>query len=57
MSARIGRPIIGEKKEIDLKVRIGKETNEKLLKYCQEHNQKRAEVVREAIIEKLAKEK
>ena len=57
MSPRTGRPVIGEKKEIDLKVRIGKETNERLLAYCKAHRQKRAEVIREAIAEKLDKEK
>ena len=31
MSPKIGRPIIGKKKDIDLKVRVDRETNEKHL--------------------------
>lgn len=57
MSPRTGRPVIGEKKEIDIKVRIGAALNERLNEYCKKHSQKRAEVIREAIIEKLDKEK
>ena len=57
MSPRTGRPVIGEKKEVDLKVRISASVNQRLLAYSKEHGQTRAEVVREAITEKLDKEK
>lgn len=45
----MGRPIIGEKKDIDIKVRIGKEKNSKLIEYCEENNITRAEAIRKAI--------
>lgn len=56
VSPRTGRPVIGEKKDVDLKIRISQSVNERLLAYCNKHGQKRAEVVREAITEKLDKE-
>lgn len=56
VSPRTGRPVIGERKDVDLKVRIGQSVNERLLAYCDKHGQTRAEVVREAITEKLDKE-
>lgn len=57
MSPRTGRPVVGEKKEVDLKVRISARENERLLAYSEKHGQTRAEVIREAIAEKLDKEK
>lgn len=56
MSPRTGRPIIGERKEVDIKVRIGEKENARLLEYCKRHNKQRAAVIREAIAEKLDKE-
>lgn len=49
MSPRTGRPIIGAKKDIDVKVRFDKETHDKLLKYCDEHNITRAEAIRKSV--------
>lgn len=57
MSPRTGRPVIGEKKDVDIKVRISQSENERLCVYCEKHGQTRAEVIREAIAEKLDKEK
>lgn len=53
MSPRTGRPIIGNPKEVDLKVRIDKDTNEKLKKYAESKKITRAAAVRLAIIEFL----
>ena len=49
MSPKTGRPIIGEKKDVDVKVRIDKKTNEKLLLYCEDNNISKAEAIRESI--------
>lgn len=54
-SKKIGRPIIGSLKNIDIKVRIDEETNRKLLDYCKESGITRAEAVRRAIAEMLKK--
>ncbi len=57
MSPRTGRPVVGEKKDVDLKVRISTKENERLIAYSKKRGMTRAEVVREAIAEKLGKEK
>ena len=57
MSPRTGRPVVGEKKDVDLKVRISTKENERLIAYSEKRGMTRAEVVREAIAEKLGKEK
>lgn len=49
MSPRTGRPIIGGKKDIDVKVRFDKETHERLLEYCEEHDITRTEAIREGV--------
>lgn len=54
-SKKIGRPIIGSLKNIDIKVRIDEETNKNLLKYCEENSITRAEAIRRAIAEMLKK--
>ena len=46
---RTGRPIIGNKKDVDLKVRIDDITHNKLLEYCELNHMKKAEVVRPLI--------
>ena len=56
MSPRTGRPIIGERKDVDIKVRISQRENQRLTAYCDKHNIKRAVAIREAIVEKLDKE-
>lgn len=47
---KMGRPVIGNPKTIDIKVRIDEETNQKLLKFCKEHGITRAESIRQAIL-------
>ena len=49
----MGRPILGERKNIILKVRIDETTNEKLLKYCKQSEKTIAGAVREALKEFL----
>ena len=56
MSPRSGRPIIGKLKNIDLKVRVDKETNELLEEYAKAKNMTKAAVVRLAI-DRFIKEK
>lgn len=51
MSSKVGRPIKGKLKNVDLKVRIDEETHIRLLEYCSENNITKAEVVRELIME------
>jgi len=50
MSPKIGRPVIGNPKNNDVKVRLDDETHEKLLLYCKNNNLKKAEVIRKAIV-------
>ncbi len=57
MSPRTGRPIIGAKKDIDVKVRFDKETNDKLLEYCKKNSVTRAEVIRQSVTLFLSEEK
>lgn len=49
MSPRTGRPIVGAKKDIDVKVRFDKETHDNLLKYCEEHSISRTEAIRKGV--------
>lgn len=49
MSPRTGRPVIGEPKTNDIKVRLDDTTHRKLLEYCKDNNTTKAEVVRKAI--------
>lgn len=49
MSPRTGRPVIGQPKINDIKVRLDNDTHEKLLKYCEEHGITKAEAVRQGI--------
>lgn len=57
MSAKIGRPVIGEAKSIDLKVRIDKTMNSKLVKYAEKHGVTKAEAVRQCITYTLENKK
>lgn len=52
---KMGRPVIGNPKTIDIKVRIDEETNQKLLKFCKEHGITRAESIRQAILNMVKK--
>lgn len=49
MSPRTGRPIVGEKKDIDVKVRFDKKTHERLMEYCEKNQTTRTEVIRESV--------
>lgn len=49
MSPRTGRPKVDNPKDVDVKVRIDKATNEQLLKYCKENKISRAEAIRQGI--------
>lgn len=49
MSPRTGRPVIGQPKTNDIKVRLDDDTHNKLLKYCEEHNITKAEAIRQGI--------
>lgn len=49
MSPRTGRPIIGAKKDIDVKVRFDKELHDALVQYCEQNNITRTQVIRESV--------
>ena len=49
MSPKMGRPVIGNPKTNDIKVRLDDETQNKLLKYCEEKGITKAEAIRQGI--------
>ena len=49
MSPRMGRPKSDNPKNIDIKVRIDEETNERLKRYAGKKNLTRTEVIRQGI--------
>ena len=49
VSPRTGRPVIGEPKTNDIKVRLDDTTHQKLLQYCKDNSLTKAEVIRKAI--------
>ena len=49
LSPRTGRPKSENPKDIDLKIRIDKETNQKILEYCKKHNITRVQAIRNGI--------
>lgn len=49
MSPRTGRPTVGGKKDIDVKVRFDKDTHDKLLSYCDKKGITRTEAIRQAV--------
>ena len=49
MSSKLGRPVIGNPKTNDVKVRLDDETHNKLLKYCEEKGITKAEAIRQGI--------
>lgn len=55
MSPRTGRPKLERPLNVDLKVRLDTETNEKLELYCKENGITRAEAIRRGIHLLLAK--
>ena len=52
---KMGRPVIGNPKNVDIKVRIDEETNGRILKFCKDHGITRAEFIRQAILKMLQK--
>ena len=57
MSPRTGRPIVGGKKEIEVKIRFDKETHDKLLKYCAKNGITRTEAIRSGVRLLVSEEK
>lgn len=57
MSPRTGRPIIGAKKDINVKVRFDKQTHEELLQYCEKHKITRTEAIRQGVKLLVSEEK
>ena len=46
---KMGRPLIGERKEHDTKVRLDETTHDKLIKYCKASGDTKAEAIRQAL--------
>jgi predicted DNA-binding protein len=49
MSPKTGRPVVGNPKVNDIKVRLDDETHEKLLEYCKENGITKAEAIRKGL--------
>ena len=49
MGSKMGRPVIGNLKNNDIKVRVDDETLKKLLEYCKEKEISKAEAIRQGI--------
>lgn len=49
MNARKGRPKVDKPKTIEIKARIDEDLNALLIKYCQENNLTRTDIVRKGI--------
>ena len=52
---KMGRPIIGKPKTVEIKTRIDEELNKNILSYCENKKITRSEFLRGAIEEKLKK--
>lgn len=46
---KMGRPIIGKPKTIDVKFRLDKQTHEKLIEYSKKTNISKSEAIRKAV--------
>lgn len=57
MSPRTGRPKADNPLSVDVKVRLDKETSDKLDTYCKDHNTTRAEAIRKGIYLLLSEQK
>ena len=55
--APMGRPKSDNPKDVDIKVRVDGETNQKLLEYCEQHGITRAEAIRQGIHLVIGKKK
>lgn len=49
MVSKMGRPIIGKPKTIDVKVRLDEDTHEKVLEYSEKHKITKSETIRRGI--------
>lgn len=49
MSSKRGRPLLGDLKNCDIKVRVDEKTNLKLIEYAKKHNITKAEAIRQSI--------
>lgn len=57
MSPRTGRPKVDNPKDVDVKVRFDKVTNERLIAYCKANEITRTEAIRRGVHLLLEKEK
>ena len=57
MNSRVGRQKVDNPKDIDVKVRIDRKTNEQLLSFCEKNKTTRTEAIRNGIIRLLSEEK
>lgn len=46
---KMGRPVVGERKSNDVKVRLDDTTHKLLLEYCKTHDITKAEAIRQGI--------
>jgi predicted transcriptional regulator len=53
MSPRTGRPKVDKPKDIRYSIRLDKELEEKLVKYCEVHKTSKGEVFRQALVQFL----
>lgn len=49
VASKMGRPIIGKPKTIDVKVRLDEDTHKKLLEYSEKHKITKSETIRRAL--------
>lgn len=49
MEVKKGRPVIGEPKNCNIKIRLDKTTYDKLLKYCTSSGDSKTEAIRQAL--------
>lgn len=52
---KMGRPVIGKPKTVEIKTRIDEELNKNILSHCENKKITRSDFLREAIEEKLKK--
>ncbi len=49
MVSKMGRPVIGKPKTIDVKVRLDEDTHKRVLEYSEEHKITKSEAIRRGI--------
>lgn len=52
---KMGRPVIGKPKTVEIKCRIDEELNQDVIKYCEKKKITRSDFLREAITEKITR--